>query len=278
MARCQCGESSGCNCVVTAGDNTSVTGSGSPANPYVISTEVNCDDVRPCLSGIDGVDYNPATGEISACLSTDVGNNITLGSDNCLFVPTGAATVSTGCGITGDGSAGLPVTADTGVWPFPCDIETEGQEIYCRPDGRLVGAPAIRGDVASQFVGQNYPDLTVPAAAATTIFSTSMMLNNPDPCRDMRYFAILSADVDFRIPPNGSAAYRINNDRQFLYRHGPGTDIGNISIQSNITAVGIIPAGGSVNIPLDVQLGEGAGGATYDAISTGIRAIAYAPF
>lgn len=277
MARCQCGAGTGCNCVVVAGDGTTVTGSGSAANPYVINaSDPDCSVVRACLSEGPGIDYVPGTGVISACLSTDPGNNIAFGTDNCLYVPTGAATVSTGCGILGNGSAGSPVRANTGGWPFACDINAQARNVYCRPDGRLVTDPAYRGDVASQFVGQNYPDLPVPTAAAVLIFTTSLTLNNPDPCRDMRFFSLLSADVDFRIPPNGSAAYRINNDRQFLYRHGPGTDIGNISIQTNVMGVGVIPAGGSVNVQLDVQLGEGSGGATYDAISTGIRAIAYA--
>lgn len=273
IARCVCGQGTGCNCVVTAGDNTTVTGSGSAANPYIVSAITDCAEVAACLNEGPGIDITGNT--ISACLSTDVGNNIMFGTDNCLFVPTGAATVNVGCGILGDGSAGSPVRAQTGAWPFACDINANARSVYCRPDGQLVTDPAYHGDVASQFVGQTYPDLAVPAAAAVLIFSTSVTLNNPDPCRDMRFFSILSADVDFRIPPNGSAAYRINNDRQFLYRHAGGNDIGNISIQTNVFGVGVIPAGGSVNVQLDVQLGEGSGGATYDAISTGIRAIAY---
>lgn len=277
MARCQCGSSGGCDCVVQAGANTTVTGTGSAANPYVVSSITNCAQVRACLSDGNGINYNPATGNIAACLSADAGNNIAFGTDGCLFVPTGAATVSVGCGIQGNGSIGSPVRANVGTWPFACDVDVNGYPIYCRPsDGQLITDPPVKGANFAQFVGQTYADLVVPAAAATTIFSTSLNIANPDACRAQLFFAILSADVDFRIPPNGSAAYRINNDRQFLYRHGPGTDIGNISVQTNITAVGTIPAGGNVNIPLDVQLGEGAGGATYDAISTGIRAIAYA--
>lgn len=278
MARCQCGSGGGtdCSCVVQGGTNVTVVGTGSAANPYVVSTAINCADVRPCLSGINGVNYNPATGVISADISTTPGNNLILDGDG-LFVPTGAATVTTGCGILGNGSAGNPVRASTGTWPFACDIDTQGSPIYCRAsDGRLVTDPPVKGAVFSQFVGQTYADLPVPAAAATTVFGTNLTLSNPDACRAQLFFAILSADVDFRIPPNGSAAYRINNDRQFLYRHGAGTDIGNISVQTNITAVGTIPAGGTIGVPLDVQLGEGSGGATYDAISTGIRAIVYA--
>lgn len=278
MARCQCGGGSGgdCSCVVQAGQNTTVTGTGSSINPYVINAVTNCNEVRQCVSDGPGIDYNESSGEISVCLSTDPGNNLAFGTDNCLFVPTGAATVSVGCGIQGNGSVGSPVRANTGTWPFTCDEDTNGYPIYCRAsDGRLITDPPVKAGFFSQFVGQTYADIAVPAAAATTIFSTTLNIVNPDTCRAQLFFAILSADVDFRIPPNGSAAYRINNDRQFLYRHAGGNDIGNISIQTNITAVGTIPAGGNVNIPLDVQLGEGSGGATYDAISTGIRAIAY---
>jgi len=277
LARCQCGDSTGCQCVVQAGTGTTVTGSGSPANPYIVSADApDCSAVRACLSAGSGVTYNSTTGVIQACVSGDAGNNLVLGSDNCLYVPAQGATVATGCGLEGDGSAGSPLAVNTATWPFACDIDTQARGVYCRGDGQLVADPAYHGDVVSQFTGQTYADLAVPAPAATTIFSTSVTLNNPDPCRQMRFFALLSADVDFRIPANGSAAPRINNDRQFLYRHTGGGDIGNISIQTNITSVGVIAAGGSVIIPLDVQLGEGSGGATYDAISTGIRAIAYA--
>lgn len=274
MARCQCGSTGDCNCVVIAGNNTTVTGTGSAVNPYVVNAIIDCDEVRACLSEGPGVDFNAGTGVIQACLSTDVGNNITFGTDNCLFVPTGAATVSTDCGILGNGAVGTPVRANTGVWPFACDQDVNGREIYCRPsDGRLITDPPVQAAVYSLFTGQTYADLLVPAAPATTIFSTSLNIINTDPCRSQVWFAVVTTDVDFRIPPNGSAAARTNNDRSFVFRHAGSTDdIGNISIQTPTTFTGTVGPGAVVNFPIDIQLGEGSGGATYDAISVGVRA------
>lgn len=132
MARCGCGEE--CACTVQGGTGTTVTGSGTPANPYVItSTGATCDQVRPCLSGGTGVTYNPATGVISAgapscndvrpCLSA--GPGITYNSATGVIAADPQATdcpavrgcISGGAGITynpatGVISAGAPNCAD----------------------------------------------------------------------------------------------------------------------------------------------------------------------
>ncbi len=87
LARCGCGGGQ-CNCAIAAGDNVTLSGSGSVANPYVVSASLGCEDVRPCLSGTGGVDYNPGTGVISADLSEQAGNNLTLGRTvGCLCRP-----------------------------------------------------------------------------------------------------------------------------------------------------------------------------------------------
>lgn len=68
MARCGCGGGL-CNCSVQAGENVTLSGSGSAANPYVISADVPCSTVRACLSGGSGITYSTATGVIAAHLS-----------------------------------------------------------------------------------------------------------------------------------------------------------------------------------------------------------------
>jgi hypothetical protein len=88
MARCGCA-SNVCGCKVEAGPGITVTGSGSPADPYVVSgegAEFDCDGVRACFTGGDSI--NLTDGDIDLCLSTDAGNTATLGTDGCLFVPT----------------------------------------------------------------------------------------------------------------------------------------------------------------------------------------------
>ncbi|MGW2779546.1 hypothetical protein ACWC4C_44980 [Streptomyces olivaceoviridis] len=75
---------------MVAGDNTTVSGGGSTANPIVISAHVDCADVRPCISAGPGATSDPATGVVGAHVSTDAGNNLVLdpsGGLSCRPVP-----------------------------------------------------------------------------------------------------------------------------------------------------------------------------------------------
>lgn len=87
---------------------------------FVSAGAVSCDDVRPCLSAGDGIDYNPATGEIAAQLSTDADNQVVFGTDGGIYVPVGGgATVVVGdtdtIDMSGDGSGGNPVRGDVRI-------------------------------------------------------------------------------------------------------------------------------------------------------------------
>ncbi|MGP3957004.1 hypothetical protein ACTWPT_13465 [Nonomuraea sp. 3N208] len=136
MARCGCGGASRCTCLVTAGTGVTVAGDGSSANPYVISSggggAVTCDQAGPCLSAGPGVAYDPA-------------NQLSCGPAG-LLVP-GASAVSTACGLSGDGSAGAPLTVAVQAWPYPCDVTTEAGGVYCDANGVLRAEP--RGYVVS---------------------------------------------------------------------------------------------------------------------------------
>lgn len=88
MARCGCGGT--CNCVVTAGDNTTVTGNGSEGNPFVVSTDValevtDTDTVDLTLTGT-GITADPYDIQADVKVSTDVDNCLVLGTDGGLFV------------------------------------------------------------------------------------------------------------------------------------------------------------------------------------------------
>lgn len=89
MARCNCAGNlgTGCNCVITAGDNITVTGTGQGLDPYVITGIVNQDDIRAALSAGPGIEYDPATGVIGAALSTEPDNTLVIGPDDGLYVP-----------------------------------------------------------------------------------------------------------------------------------------------------------------------------------------------
>lgn len=224
LARCGCGGGQ-CNCAIAAGENVTLSGSGSVANPYVVSATLGCEDVRPCLSGTSGVDYNPAPGVISADLSGQAGNNLTLGSDGGLFVPTGSATVSVGRGLTGNGSGANPVKVSTGSWPYACSADTNGGVVVCDSNGRLRSEP--RGKITYQqfFDSRDYPDITVPAAQNTVADTFSMPVTNTDPCRDAFVLVEREADVYFVLPAGAGAGAGYEGDEMYYLRNSGTSSI-----------------------------------------------------
>jgi hypothetical protein len=155
----------------------------------VVSASVACDQVRPCLSAGPGVAYDQATGVISADVSDTPGNNLTIDAGG-LFVPTGAATVSTACGVLGDGSASSPVRANTAA--LPTCPEGALQDVYCRTDGTLATVPEKHRatmDVIAAPPGSGC--LLVNSLAADdgvfhTIATGVGTITNPSPCLPMR--------------------------------------------------------------------------------------------
>lgn len=122
---------------VEAGDtdtvDTTVTGTGAPGDPFVVSADVKldpsppqggtnligsgadglfleCADVRGCISAGDGIAYDPGTGVLAARPSTDAGNTLGFGTDGGLLVPP-ADPLEVGCGLQGDGTTAAPLAA-----------------------------------------------------------------------------------------------------------------------------------------------------------------------
>ncbi|MFD8509727.1 hypothetical protein ACFV27_01075 [Streptomyces antimycoticus] len=120
---------------MVAGPGTRVDGSGSVANPYIISaTPPTCDQVRPCVSAGPGAAYDPVTGVISARPSTDAGNNLEFGSDGGLLVPSGVDCADVRpCFSAGDGAAYDPATGVISARP---STQT-GNNLAIGPDGGL---------------------------------------------------------------------------------------------------------------------------------------------
>lgn len=320
MARCGCGGACACN--LTAGTNTTVSGTGSAADPWVISSVTDCGQVRTCITGADGVAFDQGTGVISACLSTDEGNNLSYGSDGCLYcgtncaevrtcisaapgltynpgtgvmgpdisdtpgnnlvvdanglyVPAGAATVSTGCGITGDGSAGAPVKANVGTWPWPCPISNAFDNlIYCDPaSGQLIGDPSYEFRFRSVNQDFTYPDIAVPAAADTVIQSISASTTNPSTCRTAQVAVIQETDFYINLPAGAEAAWGQGTD-EFGHIKNTGTSGFNeyhfqsMKMFSGTSALG---SGATFTHNWDATMGRGAGGATYHRLSVNTR-------
>lgn len=53
MARCGCGSGTGCGCSLINGSGTTVTGSGTPQNPWQISATTDCPQVLACIAAND---------------------------------------------------------------------------------------------------------------------------------------------------------------------------------------------------------------------------------
>jgi hypothetical protein len=224
----RCGRGGGlCNCRLTAGENITISGSGSDANAYVILADVPCESVRTCLSGADGINFDTATGVISADLSGQAGNNLVLGGDGGLYVPTAGGAVLTGCGLTGDGTGSAPRQAATGTWPYQCSVDTAGSVIACDSSGRLRGEPRGQITFMSYFEDRTYNDLPVPAAQNTTLDTFTVNVTNPDPCRPAQVFTEREVDIYVVLPAGAGAGTGQASDEMWYMRNsGSSTIVG----------------------------------------------------
>ena len=164
--------------VVQAADtpsvDTTVTGTGTAGDPYVVSADVvvdatppgggtnllhsnadglyvECADVRTCFTEGDGIDYDPVTGVIAARLSADAGNTTTIGGDGGLFTPGGGSTVvqaadtpSVDTTVAGTGTAGDPYVVSSAVILDPVPPGGGANLLEVGPDGLYVECADVR--------------------------------------------------------------------------------------------------------------------------------------
>ncbi|MFK0063330.1 hypothetical protein ACIQTN_29395 [Streptomyces werraensis] len=239
-----------------------------------MSAAVLCEDVRGCLSGGPGITVDQATGEIAADLSSQPGNNLTVGPDGGLLVPTAGGTVLAGCGLTGDGSGSAPLAVATGTWPYPCDPDTAGGVVVCGSDGVLRGEPRGQVNYVQLSETRTYADLTVPSDL-TTVDTFSLNVVNPDQCRSAMVLVEREVDVDFVLPPGAGAAYAQDTDQVFYTRNTGTSTITDEHTQTTkvYQALTALAPGAAALIQLPVGLDRGSGGATYNRIQVFIRAI-----
>ncbi|MEW2568295.1 hypothetical protein [Streptomyces sp. NPDC047070] len=248
---------------------------GGDGGLYAQAPAVDCAEARACLSGADGIDYDPLTGVIAVNLSGDPGNNASFGGDGGVYVPTGAATVTTGCGLDGDGSGGDPVRVAVGTWPYPCPADANGGVVVCGSDGVLRGEPRGRVSFTSFNEQRDYADLAVPAGFDVVADTFTTSFTNDDPCRAAIVIVEREADVDFILPAGAGAAYGQDTDEMYYTRNTGTTTINDAHAQSTKVfrhTLSLAP-GGIANVVFPVTLGRGSGGATYNRIQVFIRAL-----
>ncbi|MFD5788561.1 hypothetical protein ACFWH1_18305 [Streptomyces sp. NPDC127037] len=237
---------------------------------------VSCDDVRPCISAGPGIEYDPATGVVTAHLSDDPGNNLVLGGDEGLFVPAAAGgAVTTGCGLSGDGTGAAPLRVATGTWPYPCDPATSGGVVVCGPDGVLRGEPRGQTSMRSYFEERMYPNVVVPPGFDEPGADFSTNVTNPDTCRSALLIVWREVDVDFNLPAGAGAGYGQDSDEMFYTRNAGSSLNTDVHVQTtkSFHNAALLGPGATVNIPLSVTFDRGSGGATYNRIQVNIRVL-----
>lgn len=274
MARCGCGGGL-CNCALAAGENVAIGGTGSNATPYTISAVTNCAEVRACLSGGEGIDYDPATGVIAADISAETGNNLALGPDGGLWVPTVGSTVATGCGLTGDGSGSAPLEVATGTWPYGCAIDTYGGVVACDSNGVLRSEPRGRISFTTYSDDRDHPDVPVPAAQNTVIDSFTVNVTNPDPCRSALVLTEREVDVYLVLPAGAGAGTGHGGDEMFYMRNtGTGSIVGAHAQGTKVIAEsGLLAPGATMPVTLNATAGRGSGGAYFYSVRFLLRAL-----
>ncbi len=275
MARCGCGGGA-CNCTLAPGPGVTIEGSGSPANPYVITADggTDCAAVRACLSAGNGITYNAATGVIGALISPAAGNNLQVGPQG-LYVPTGASTITTGCGLTGNGSGASPARVNSVAWPYACPAETAGGVVSCDVNGNLRSEPRAQLSFVSFTESRDYANLTVPAGTDVVADTFTTNFTNPDTCRPAMLLIERECDVDFNLPAGAGAAYGQDTDEVYYVRNSGSsaiTDAHSQTAKVYMHTASVAP-GASVAVSFPVTLGRGSSGATYNRIQVFIRGL-----
>ncbi|WP_309317371.1 hypothetical protein [Streptomyces salinarius] len=251
-----------------------MSGSGSVANPYVVSAEVSCEDVRGCLSAGPGITFDQGTGEIAANVSGQAGNNLAIGPDGGLLVPTAGGAVLAGCGLTGDGTGSAPLTAATGTWPYACDPDTVGGVVVCGTDGVLRGEPRGQVNFFQMQETRTYEDVAVPSDLIV-VDTFTLDITNPDQCRPAMVLVEREVDVDFVLPVGAGASYGQDTDQMYYLRNTGSSTINDAHTQTTklYQALTALAPGAAAVVQLPITMDRGSGGATYNRIQAFLRAI-----
>ncbi|MGW1989577.1 hypothetical protein [Embleya sp. NPDC001921] len=204
--------------VDTPSIDETLTGTGTAANPYVLTSAVKlnptppggganlitpsptglfleCAQVRTCFSAGNGASYNAATGVIGARLSTDPGNSAVFGGDGGIYAPTsgggGGTIVQAGdtttidTTVAGAGTVGSPYIVSSSVILDPTPPAGGTNLIGTGPEGLYVQCAGVR-TCFSAGPGASYNPATGVIGARlstdagnTTVFGTDGGLYSP---------------------------------------------------------------------------------------------------
>ncbi|MBA9005909.1 hypothetical protein HNR21_004791 [Actinomadura cellulosilytica] len=187
------------------------------------------------------------------------------------------AAVTTGtCGLTGNGTAAAPLQARTQAWPYAGPVDANAGGVYCDSAGALRSEPRGRYDFVQSQENVTYPSPAVPSGADNVVTTRSLTVTNPDPCRPAAVILEVEADVDFDLPAGAAGAMGITTDEMVFHRNTGSSAISDWHVQvTKMANMMPIPPGGSATFSIDITMGRGAGGATYNRIQTFLRAFVF---
>lgn len=185
-----------------------------------------------------------------------------------------SATIATGCGLAGDGTAAAPLEVATAAWPYACDPAAEGGVVTCDASGVLRGEPPSQFWADSVQANNSFAPVAAPGAF-TTVATASLDYTNPSPCKEALALIELEVDVDFNLPAGAQAAYRFGGDTMWDHENrGSGTQFAEHTQTTKVAHV-IVPPGTTQTFSTDIQV-QGSGGATYQRIQYTVRAWVFA--
>lgn len=185
------------------------------------------------------------------------------------------ASLDTGCGLAGDGSPAAPLSAAVQAWPYDCDMDAAAGGVYCDSNGVLRSEPRPLAFFVEDHVNQTYPDLAVPAAPYTPAATRTLEVTNPDPCREAFVIVETELDIDFSLPAGASASGAYGGDEVQRFVNTGNALAHDVHCQMTKVYHATVAAGATQNIEMEVGIGRGSGGATYNRIQTFIRAFVF---
>ena len=275
MACSRCSSASSCGCAVVAGANVTVSGVGTPASPWVISSGagVPCSLVRSCetittlLNNGDGT-YTYTNEAGATTLISAQSSGVVYDGANGSTAPPLIANNFVICSPAGGGVPGAP-SQFGGQWPC---ADSNGTPVY-QTAGGLRGVPehyTTYADSGACF-GLAFP---LNAIAILPIPTMTIVSNNPSPCRNLllgTYFGMVIQIVD---PFRRGWLYQVE-----VSANGPGgpftlattdyTQASGSNIQYNWNqsiATNLIGPGATLNLSIRVSYGGFPNGGTLVAI------------
>jgi hypothetical protein len=220
---------------------------------------VTCDQVVACITVTDTptVNLTQTVGDIQADVIIDpAATNLLSATANGLLVD-----LTTGCGLTGDGTPASPLVPQTdGAWPFLCD-ETNGTALFCDADGNLrTACPPT--EVAMGTGGPANNVVNIPLSGAFTDLDTGVgvSLQNPSDCANAVFQGFTEIDVEADMPAGSSITIRYAGDDYQRVLNTTATNWFDFHIQFNRGINANIPPGGTLTSVSNIQALEGGTG------------------